>query len=176
MLLDFWRGSETAAAADGLLRPPEPDWRVRNSHSWTHIVPRSALPVPPCAGVGGSGGGGGAGAAPASSTSALPPLPPSNIKVYEAGRQASGKRVVAETVVQAPVDVVWRVLTNYERLAEFVPNLESCERLPSPRKDKVSWHSAEPAEAEALATGRRRQWAESAALRSQRGKALLARR
>lgn len=61
----------------------------------------------------------------------------STIKVYEAGRQASGKRVVAETVVQAPVDVVWRVLTNYERLADFVPNLESCERLPSPRAGKV---------------------------------------
>ena len=87
------------------------------------------------------GGSGGAGAAPTSSSSVppspLPPLPPNNIKVYEAGRQASGKRVVAETVVQAPVDVVWRVLTTYERLAEFVPNLESCERLTSPRKNKV---------------------------------------
>jgi hypothetical protein len=91
---------------------------------------------------GGGSGGGGSGAAPTSSSlappSPPPPLSPSNIKVYEAGRQASGKRVVAETVVQAPVDVVWRVLTNYERLAEFVPNLESCERLPSPRKNKVS--------------------------------------
>ena len=90
-----------------------------------------------------AGAGGGAGAAPAgsfassSSPPSLPPLPPSNIKVYEAGRQASGKRVVAEMVVQAPVDIVWRVLTNYERLAEFVPNLESCERLLSPNKNKV---------------------------------------
>ncbi len=57
--------------------------------------------------------------------------------MYEAGRQSTGKRIVAETVVQAPVDVVWRVLTNYERLADFVPNLESCERLPSQRAGKV---------------------------------------
>ena len=28
------------------------------------------------------------------------------------------------------VEQVWRVLTDYERLAEFVPNLERCERLP----------------------------------------------
>lgn len=69
----------------------------------------------------------------------VPPLqpPPNAVKVYEAGKQATGKRIVAETVVQAPVDVVWRVLTNYERLAEFVPNLESCERLPSQRAGKV---------------------------------------
>lgn len=32
--------------------------------------------------------------------------PPNAIKVYEAGRQGNGKRIVAETVVQAPVDVV----------------------------------------------------------------------
>ena len=130
---------------------------------------------------------------------------PNAIKVYEAGRQGNGKRIVAETVVQAPVDVVraglgreakpasgapctqvwlhlaimarpctgfeqapftaarcrpgslslaaasgahfaaallpalqvWRVLTNWERLADFVPNLESCERLPSPRPGRV---------------------------------------
>lgn len=64
-------------------------------------------------------------------------VPPNAVKVYEAGRQGAGKRIVAETVVQAPVDVVWRVLTNYERLADFVPNLEACERLPSPRPGRV---------------------------------------
>ena len=120
-------------------------------------------------------------------------VPANTVKVYEAGKQATGKRVVAETVVQAPVDVVravvvvmqhhdirglgnsglkaisawnppfqprmcgiierywlihrwlgpallvqvWRVLTNYERLADFVPNLESCERVPCPRSRKV---------------------------------------
>ncbi|KAL4445809.1 hypothetical protein ABPG77_009008 [Micractinium sp. CCAP 211/92] len=88
-------------------------------------------PSPPCAVAAFAGSGGGA--FPAS-----PLQPPSNaVKVYEAGKQSTGKRIVAETVVQAPVDVVWRVLTNYERLADFVPNLESCERLPSQRAGKV---------------------------------------
>ena len=69
--------------------------------------------------------------------SAAVTAPRSAVKVYEAGKQDSGKRIVAETVVQAPVDVVWRVLTSYERLAAFVPNLESCERLPSSRNGTV---------------------------------------
>ncbi|KAL4425806.1 hypothetical protein ABPG75_009822 [Micractinium tetrahymenae] len=72
-----------------------------------------------------------------SAAPSLPPPPPNAVKVYEAGKQATGKRIVAESVVQAPADIVWRVLTNYERLAEFVPNLESCERLPSLRAGKV---------------------------------------
>ncbi|KAK9823512.1 hypothetical protein WJX72_003333 [[Myrmecia] bisecta] len=42
------------------------------------------------------------------------------------------RKVLAEAKVLASVDQVWQVLTDYERLAEFVPNLESCERLPSP--------------------------------------------
>lgn len=33
-------------------------------------------------------------------------MPRRTVKVYEAGKQDSGKRIVAETVVQAPVDVV----------------------------------------------------------------------
>ena len=33
---------------------------------------------------------------------------------------------------------VWRVLTDYDRLAEFVPNLERCERVPCPRPGRVS--------------------------------------
>lgn len=32
---------------------------------------------------------------------------------------------------------VWRVLTDYERLAEFVPNLERCERLPKGPNGRV---------------------------------------
>lgn len=87
-----------------------------------------APPLSSAAGYAGSSYGGG------SSSSSVPR---STVKVYEAAKQDSGKRIVAETVVQAPVDVVWRVLTNYERLADFVPNLESCERLPSPRTGRV---------------------------------------
>lgn len=32
---------------------------------------------------------------------------------------------------------VWRVLTDYERLPSFVPNLESCRRLPCPKPGRV---------------------------------------
>lgn len=56
------------------------------------------------------------------------------------------RRVAAEVSVLAPLDKVrplmyehtaapkrqvWAVLTDYERLAEFIPNLESCQRLAS---------------------------------------------
>ena len=39
------------------------------------------------------------------------------------------KRVVAEVVVQAPLETVWEVLTNYEALPSYVPNLDTCEIL-----------------------------------------------
>lgn len=45
------------------------------------------------------------------------------------------RRIVAEMKVQARMDQVWNVLTNYEALPTFVPNLELCERLPSPKSD-----------------------------------------
>jgi len=45
------------------------------------------------------------------------------------------RRIIAEMKVQARMDQVWNVLTNYEALPSFVPNLERCERLPSPNQD-----------------------------------------
>lgn len=51
------------------------------------------------------------------------------IKVYEQNKQAT-RRIIAESVVRAPPDVVWKVLTDYEALPQFVPNLERCEKLP----------------------------------------------
>ncbi|KAL4523963.1 hypothetical protein Ndes2437A_g00525 [Nannochloris sp. 'desiccata'] len=45
--------------------------------------------------------------------------------------------IVAETLVQAPVDEVWRVLTDYEALPTFIPNLDYCERLPSRSPGKL---------------------------------------
>ncbi len=53
---------------------------------------------------------------------------------------------------------VWRVLTDYERLAEFVPNLERCVRLPRGpngrvrlRQARFSWTPAAAAAAFAAA-------------------------
>lgn len=53
----------------------------------------------------------------------------------ETGR--GDRRIVAEMKVQAPMDQVWKVLTNYEALPSFVPNLERCERLPSSSPDVI---------------------------------------
>jgi len=51
--------------------------------------------------------------------------------------KTGGKKIVAEIKVQARLDQVWDVLTNYEALPTFVPNLERCERLPSPKPGVV---------------------------------------
>eukprot|EP00884_Botryococcus_braunii_P019796 jgi/Botrbrau1/64/Bobra.0022s0057.1 len=54
----------------------------------------------------------------------------SEVKVWQQDREErAARRVVAETTVHATVDEVWQVLTDYDRLANFVPNLEACERI-----------------------------------------------
>lgn len=42
------------------------------------------------------------------------------------------RRAVAAITINAPVDAVWQVLTDYDRLAEFVPNLAISERIALP--------------------------------------------
>lgn len=39
---------------------------------------------------------------------------------------------MAAVNVEAPVEAVWDVLTDYERLSEFIPNLALCERVQLP--------------------------------------------
>ncbi|KAI8111305.1 hypothetical protein M9434_004877 [Picochlorum sp. BPE23] len=54
------------------------------------------------------------------------------IHMYDDDKRKDGsKRIVAEVRVQAQLEDVWGVLTDYEALPGFVPNLEVCERLPS---------------------------------------------
>jgi ribosome-associated toxin RatA of RatAB toxin-antitoxin module len=65
---------------------------------------------------------------PSFSTSTASPDGRINIRIVDQGRQEA-KRCIAETTVAAPVDIVWKVLTEYERLPEFIPNLEECRRL-----------------------------------------------
>lgn len=62
--------------------------------------------------------------------------PSTLIKVVDDPQQV-GKRIIAETPVRASVDTVWSVLTDYEGLPSFIPNLESCEKLPNPRNGKI---------------------------------------
>lgn len=60
-----------------------------------------------------------------------------SVKVYEQPTKQDSKRIVAEVIVQAPVTQVWRVLTDYESLPSFVPNLEKCERLPTSTQGRI---------------------------------------
>ncbi|PSN18249.1 cyclase [filamentous cyanobacterium CCP5] len=46
------------------------------------------------------------------------------------GRQ---RRIVAEIDIPCEIDRVWRVLTDYERLADFIPNLTKSQKLPHPQ-------------------------------------------
>lgn len=47
------------------------------------------------------------------------------------------KQIAAEVSILAPIEEVWAILTNYESLPTFVPNLERCERLSSPEPQTV---------------------------------------
>jgi hypothetical protein len=43
------------------------------------------------------------------------------------------RRVFASVAVAADVDTVWRIITDYERLADFVPNLVHRSAFPGDR-------------------------------------------
>lgn len=101
-------------------RPPVPPWRtdmlLSAPRTWylSHLKTRSIM------NDAASGGG------DAMSTRFATP----SIHMYpDTGK--GDKRIVAEIKVQARMEEVWDVLTNYEALPTFVPNLERCERLPS---------------------------------------------
>ncbi|XP_062094366.1 uncharacterized protein LOC133800421 isoform X2 [Humulus lupulus] len=47
------------------------------------------------------------------------------------------RRIKAETLVHADVESVWNALTDYERLADFVPNLVSSGRIPCPYPGRI---------------------------------------
>jgi ribosome-associated toxin RatA of RatAB toxin-antitoxin module len=46
--------------------------------------------------------------------------------------QGRARRILATVVIPQPVEQVWRILTDYERLAEFIPNLTESRRLAHP--------------------------------------------
>ncbi|KAH0753776.1 hypothetical protein KY290_024046 [Solanum tuberosum] len=47
------------------------------------------------------------------------------------------RKIKAEILVNADVDSVWNALTDYERLADFVPNLVSSRRIPCPHPGRI---------------------------------------
>lgn len=52
------------------------------------------------------------------------------VRVFQMDHQHS-KHIFAEVRIHASVEQVWRVITDYDHLADFVPNLVVSERLPS---------------------------------------------
>jgi hypothetical protein len=56
----------------------------------------------------------------------------------EIQRPAFNKRVVtSDLIIHAPIDVVWDVLSDYERLDEYIPNLAMSRRLPHPHPSGI---------------------------------------
>lgn len=47
------------------------------------------------------------------------------------------RRIHAEICVQADIDSVWNALTDYERLADFIPNLVCSGRIPCPHPGRI---------------------------------------
>ena len=58
------------------------------------------------------------------------------VRVFQMDHQQS-KRIFAEVKIHASVEQVWRVITDYDNLADFVPNLIVSERLPSNATGRV---------------------------------------
>ena len=42
------------------------------------------------------------------------------------------RRILASVVIPQPIEQVWQVITDYEHLADFIPNLTTSKLLPSP--------------------------------------------
>lgn len=53
------------------------------------------------------------------------------VEISTEKRPAKERRILATIIIPQPVEQVWRVITDYERLADFVPNLSSSKLLPS---------------------------------------------
>ncbi|XP_068319970.1 uncharacterized protein [Pyrus communis] len=47
------------------------------------------------------------------------------------------RRIKADILVNADIDSVWNALTDYERLADFIPNLVSSWRIPCPHPGRI---------------------------------------
>ncbi|CAL4928287.1 unnamed protein product [Urochloa decumbens] len=47
------------------------------------------------------------------------------------------RRVLASVAVAADVDTLWQVITDYERLADFIPNLVHSGRIPCPHDGRI---------------------------------------
>lgn len=53
------------------------------------------------------------------------------VEISTEKRSDRERRILATIDIPQPIDSVWRVLTDYERLADFVPNLTSSKLVPN---------------------------------------------
>ncbi len=58
--------------------------------------------------------------------------PEEPVQVWAQERQGRQRCLGAQVVIPHPAQAVWQVLTDYDHLAEFIPNLEHSCRLPHP--------------------------------------------
>ncbi|PZO58040.1 MAG: cyclase [Phormidesmis priestleyi] len=53
------------------------------------------------------------------------------VKIATERRPEKERRIVASVLIPQPIDLVWKVITDYEHLADFVPNLTSSKLIPN---------------------------------------------
>ncbi|MGB7248223.1 MAG: SRPBCC family protein [Phormidesmis sp.] len=52
------------------------------------------------------------------------------VKISAEKRPNREQRILASVIIPQPIEQVWQVITDYDHLADFVPNLTSSKRLP----------------------------------------------
>ena len=55
-----------------------------------------------------------------------------HVEISTEKRAARERRILASITIPQPVEQVWQVITDYESLADFVPNLTSSKLIPNP--------------------------------------------
>ena len=64
------------------------------------------------------------------------PVTPQNdnayVEISTEKRPARERRILASITIPQPIEQVWQVITDYESLADFVPNLTSSKLIPNP--------------------------------------------
>ena len=54
-----------------------------------------------------------------------------HVEIVTEKRPEKERRIVATVIIPQPIEQVWQVITDYEHLADFVPNLTTSRLLPS---------------------------------------------
>ncbi|MEL6350705.1 MAG: SRPBCC family protein [Cyanobacteria bacterium J06627_28] len=64
----------------------------------------------------------------------LQPTPPpaaAYVEISTEKRPARERRILASVIIPQPVEKVWEVITDYERLSDFIPSLTSSKLIPN---------------------------------------------